>query len=130
MKYNTERKSEIIALLSAGGAPMSIEEICGKILSDGKGKSTVYRIVSELVLEGSLKKIADSKTRRVTYQYLEKKKCKEHLHLKCKSCDKLFHLDKTTSELIISSLKSNAIFHLDPTEILSGVCQGCARKEK
>ena len=27
---------------------------------DGKGKSTVYRIVSELVLEGSLKKIAEN----------------------------------------------------------------------
>lgn len=131
MKYNTDRKKEIIALLSthAKGA-LTTEEICGKILSDGKGKSTVYRIISELVREGVVKKIAGAQTRRVTYQYLGKIKCREHLHLKCKSCERLIHLDRSTSELIINSLKSNGSFALDPMEILSGVCQGCARKEK
>ena len=131
MKYNTDRKNEVIALLSEKGQrALTTEEICEKILSDGKGKSTVYRIVSELVREGAVKKIADSKTRRVTYQYLQKNKCGEHLHLKCKSCDRLIHLNKSTSELIISSLKSSDSFSLDPMEILSGVCQSCARKEK
>ena len=131
MKYNTDRKKEIIALFSAAGErALTTEEICDKILSLGKGKSTVYRIISELVQDGAIKKIADPKTRRVTYQYLEKKSCGEHLHLKCKSCERLIHLDRSTSELIINSLKSSDSFALDPTEILSGVCQGCARKEK
>lgn len=131
MKYNTDRKKEITELFaSVGERALTTEEICEKILSDGKGKSTVYRIISELVRDGTIKKIADSNTRRVTYQYFEKNRCCEHLHLKCKSCERLIHLDRSTSEMIISSLKSSGSFSLDPTEILSGVCQGCARKEK
>ena len=60
MTYNTERRHEIIALTaSERERAFTAEEICGRLLNDGNGKSTVYRIISNLVNEGILKRISD-----------------------------------------------------------------------
>ena len=126
MTYNTERKNEIIRLFSeSADTAFTTEEICSKILNGGAGKSTVYRIISELVHEGAIKKISDEHTRRVVYQYLGEKKCSEHLHLKCRVCGRLIHLDRAASERILNLVKDCGSFSLDPTEILSGICDGC-----
>ena len=129
MTYNTDRRNEITALLSSeSDRAFTTEEICNRILT-GSGKSTVYRIISELCAKGVIKKLSDQNSRHVRYQYLGEKRCAEHLHLKCKGCERLIHLDKSTSELIISSLQHRDNFALDPTEILSGLCEVCQRKE-
>ena len=125
MTYNTQREKEILTLLSGEKhRAFSVEEICERILTEG-GKSTVYRIISRLTADGIFKKICDSKTRRVSYQYLGEKTCCEHLHLKCKACDRLIHLDKSSSELIMKMLSDSGSFSLDPTEILGGLCRDC-----
>ena len=125
MTYNTQREKQILNLLSGEKEKtFTIEEICDRILTEG-GKSTVYRIVSRLTGEGILKKITDQRSRRVSYQYLGEKSCCEHLHLKCKSCERLIHLDKSASETIINLLNRSGSFSLDPTEILGGLCREC-----
>ena len=125
MTYNTQREKEILTLLSGEKhRAFSAEEICERILREG-GKSTVYRIISRLTSDGILRKIYDSKTRRVSYQYLGEKTCCEHLHLKCKSCDRLIHLDKSSSEAIMKLVGDSGSFALDPTEILGGLCRDC-----
>ena len=130
MIYNTERRNEIIKLLSSeSDKAFTTEEICERILTSG-GKSTVYRIISELTAKGIIKKLSDSNTRHVRYQYLGNKTCSEHLHLKCKICERLIHLDRQTSELIMNSIKNNEGFVLDPTEILNGLCTGCSGGKK
>lgn len=130
MTYNTDRKNEIINLLSGEkNRSFTTEEICSRILRDG-GKSTVYRIISDLTAKGIIKKLSDPNTRRVSYQYLGEKECTEHLHLKCKGCERLIHLDKSTSELIMNQVKNMGSFTLDPTEILCGICESCREKGK
>ena len=48
MKYNTGKKKQIIELLSENAqTSLTLEEISERVAPDGKGKSTVYRIVSE-----------------------------------------------------------------------------------
>ena len=130
MTYNTDRKNEIIKLLSSEpNRAFTTEEICARILSDG-GKSTVYRIISELCVKGVIRKLSDQNSRRVRYQYLGEKSCSEHLHLKCKNCEKLIHLDKSTSEFIMQHIQKNDCFTLDPTEILVGLCRYCKEQGK
>ena len=125
MTYNTQREKQILNLLSGEKEKtFTIEEICDRILTEG-GKSTVYRIVSRLTGEGILKKITDQRSRRVSYQYLGEKSCCEHLHLKCKNCERLIHLDKSASQTIINLLNRSGSFSLDPTEILGGLCREC-----
>lgn len=130
MTYNTDRKNEIITLLSSERErAFTTEEICERILNGG-GKSTVYRIISELTSKGIIKKLSDPNSRHVRYQYLGERSCSEHLHLKCKSCDRLIHLDKSTSELVMNYIQRADSFTLDPTEILSGLCSLCKEQGK
>ena len=73
MIYNTEKRTEISALISKNSDKVfTIDEICNEILPDGKGKSTVYRIISAMVDEGVVRRISDGKNRP-----LEKPKKKE-----------------------------------------------------
>ena len=129
MTYNTDRRNEIIALLSSESErAFTTEEICDRLLTGG-GKSTIYRIISELTEKGVIRKLSDRNTRHVRYQYLGERTCAEHLHLKCKSCERLIHLDKSASQLIMNFISSTDSFTLDPTEILSGVCRLCKEQE-
>ena len=127
MTYNTEKRSEITSLISKNSDKVfSIDEICSSILPDGKGKSTVYRIISAMVDEGVVRRISDGKTRHVTYQYLGAKSCSEHLHLKCKTCGRLIHLDEDTSHLLESSILASRNFIIDDGATLFGKCENCA----
>ena len=128
MTYNTDRRQAITVLLSSTAEALTAEEICDRLLGDGGGKSTVYRIISDLVDKGVIKRISDGHSRRVKYQYLGEKSCTEHLHLKCNLCGRLIHLDKEASESIISTIKCVKGFSLDPTDLLSGRCENCLNK--
>ena len=129
MTYNTEKRAELVRFLeSKGGSSVTIEEICDAILTDGKGKSTVYRLMSKLVSDGSVRKISDPKTRHVTYQYIHAGHCSEHMHLKCKECGKLIHLDEETSRNFERQIKSSRGFALDEGALFFGVCGNCVQE--
>ncbi len=128
MTYNTQKRTELLAFLEkSGGAALTAEEICAGVLKDGKGKSTVYRLIARLVDEGAMRKICDVKTRHVTYQYIKFGHCEEHLHLKCKECGVLLHLDRETSKFLERKIKSQKGFVLDDGALLYGTCEVCKR---
>ena len=128
MTYNTEKREELIRFLSERrGKPCTIEEICSAILIDGKGKSTVYRLIAKLTEEGSVRKITDEKSRRTTYQYIRSGQCAEHFHLKCRECKTVFHLDGVTSRAFEKKLKILYGFTLDEGALLCGICNRCKR---
>ena len=126
MTYNTEKRAKLLSFLSnGGGQAYTARDICSAILKDGRGKSTVYRIISKLVDEGELRRISDGKTRRVTYQLIHTGHCSEHLHLKCKECGRLIHLDDETSHMLENRIKSANGFALDDGALLYGKCESC-----
>lgn len=126
MIYNTEKRTELLDFLKRGeGRTFSVEEICAAILKDGRGKSTVYRLISKLVDEGEVRRIADGKTRHVTYQYIHSGHCAEHLHLKCKECGKLIHLDGEFSCALEQRILKTEGFILDCGALLYGKCEKC-----
>lgn len=126
MTYNTEKRAELVEFFSqSNGQAYSIEEICSAILKDGSGKSTVYRLVSKLVDEGALRRISDGRTRRVTYQFIHTGHCSEHLHLKCKECGKLIHLDDEISHMLEKRIMNAKGFALDDGALLYGKCENC-----
>ena len=126
MTYNTEKKNEIINFFkNGGGQAFSAEDICSAILTSGHGKSTVYRIISRLVDDGVLRRITDVKTRHVTYQYVVAGACREHLHLKCKDCGRLIHLDGEMSRRFGTSILRSEGFTIDFGALLYGRCGSC-----
>ena len=130
MKYNTGKKKQITDFLSENAhTAFTLEEISETVAPDGKGKSTVYRIVSELVEAAVVKRISDGKTRHCSYQYIGSCECKSHLHLKCRDCGKLIHLDRNTSENLTAALRENGGFTLEYGCMLFGKCERCEGDE-
>ncbi len=126
MTYRTEKKEALLNFFrNAGDRTYTVEEICEQILIDGKGKSTVYRLVSALVESGALRRISDAKSRHVTYQYIRFGHCSEHLHLKCKECGELIHLDDDISHLFEEKILKLKGFALDDGALLYGRCNKC-----
>ena len=126
MTYNTEKRAAVISFLENNRSyAFTIDEIAERLSPDGSGKSTYYRLISKLVEEGAVKRISDEKTRHTTYQYLGDHGCDEHLHLKCKECGKLIHLDHETSHSVEEAIMQVGGFSIDEGAILFGRCKGC-----
>ena len=130
MRYTTGKRDRIIAYLAQNREhSYTLEEICAAITDGGKGKSTVYRLVSELVGEGRVTRLSDGRTRHCTYQYVGGESCHSHLHLKCKGCGKLVHLDEEISESLERTLLKAGGFLIDDGALLFGRCERCAEVE-
>ena len=126
MTYITGKRERIIDLLSRNrDRAFSLPEICDGVTTDGKGKSTVYRLVSALAREGIVRRIIDDETREITYQLVGGGECAEHLHLKCRTCGRLFHLDQDTSHTLGDRLLFGFGFELDEGTLLLGRCRQC-----
>lgn len=128
MVYKTGKRAEILAFLSKNSnKAFTVEELCDSILPDGKGSSTVYRLISRLVKEGAVRRLSDGKTRHFTYQYAGGTECKEHLHLLCRDCGRMLHLDDATSHSVLASIML-AGFSPEPGAVIRGRCSGCSRR--
>lgn len=126
MSYTTGKRARIIEYLSDNAdKSYTIEEICAVLTEEGKGRSTVYRLVSELVGEGVLTRLSDGRTRHCTYQYVGGELCHTHLHLKCKGCGRLVHLDRAISEEFERTVSRIGGFSIDNGALLLGVCNDC-----
>ena len=126
MGYKTGKKTEIIAFLTKNKSrSFTLGEICAAVTGDGSGKSTVYRLVSELTAAGVLRRLSDGHTRHCTYQYVGGASCRGHLHVKCKGCGRLFHLDAELSAELRERVLSAGGFTLDFGELLFGRCTDC-----
>lgn len=131
MTYHTEKKDRVLAFFrEKPDEAFPIEQVCRAILTDGSGKSSVYRIVSGLVDEGILCKISEPNSRHCSYQYVGGEHCAEHLHLKCVGCGRLIHLDGKTSQTLEKQILSSENFELDEGALLFGKCAVCRHKCK
>lgn len=127
MRYTTGKRELILAFLSENAdVSYTLEEICDALTDGGKGKSTVYRLVSELVGEGSIRRLSDGRTRHCTYQYVGKECCHSHLHLKCKGCGRLMHLDDGLSRDFERAVLNVGGFVIEEGTLLFGTCRNCA----
>lgn len=125
MKYNMGKKERVIELFSKNpGVTYTSDEICDAILPDGKGKSTVYRIIAALVTDGKLRRISDGISRSSAYQYVGNAECHKHLHLKCKECGKLIHMDDEISGEFEQRVRC-AGFAIEEGTLLFGRCVEC-----
>lgn len=127
MGYTTGKRARIIEFLSLDcDRSYTLEEICEAITDGTHGKSTVYRIVSELVGSGDIKRLSDGRTRHFTYQYVGAEGCHEHLHLKCKECGRLVHLDDKLSHQFERAVLRSGGFMIEEGTMLFGKCRDCA----
>lgn len=124
-EYNTEQKKILLDFLSSNSTQAyTIEEITDAI-GKGIGKSTVYRLMTKLVEEKKVQKSA-GRGRSFVYRALTDEHCKHHLHLQCKDCGQILHLDEAISDALLSSVMSAKDFSVSEEDtVLLGKCSGC-----
>ena len=94
-------------------------------------KSTLYRHLSELCQEGTVRKYRSDTQSAYVYQYVGQGDCCHHFHLKCVSCGILVHLECAVSDELLNHIQSDHHFHVDSgRSILYGMCEACASVEK
>ena len=91
--------------------------------------SAVYRNLSALEQDGTVRKVAKSGSREVFCQYMKAEECRDHLHLSCKKCGKTFHMDEAETEALLESIARLDGFTVDRGDtVLYGTCEDCREK--
>ena len=95
------------------------------------GKSTLYRHLSELCGEGTVRKYRSDVQSSYVYQYVGRGDCCHHFHLKCVSCGSLVHLECAVSEELLRHIRTDHRFEVDSgRSILYGLCAACSDQKE
>ncbi|MBQ7070048.1 MAG: transcriptional repressor [Ruminococcus sp.] len=133
-KYNTVQRDRLLDFLYENKSrSMTVAEITASIKQSGgkcPAESTVYRLIKELVAEGVVKRTVNGIGREFLYQLVDDEGCREHLHMKCKECGRMLHMDKEMSEKLINTLSEHEGFCIDRKMVLTGVCSDCAKEQQ
>ena len=131
-EYVTEQKRILKKILEDNSdSAYTVEELMLKIASvypdgDVPGRSTVYRLMTHLVEEGSVKRFVRGNSRKFAYQIVMGEHCDCHLHLKCVDCGKLIHLDETVSDELLEKVRDMSDFSVnEEATVLFGTCGSC-----
>ena len=135
-EYATEQKRILQQFLrSHAETAYTVEELVRSIReSFGEnvlGKSTVYRLITKMTEEGTVKRFVRGHSRQFVYQAVAGEDCHTHLHLKCMGCGKLIHLDEKISDDLLGKVRACSDFAVDEEEtVLFGACAACYRKKE
>jgi Fur family ferric uptake transcriptional regulator len=125
--YQTEQKRILLDFLKQNLTKgLSIEDIVSGLSGEhAPGKSTVYRLMNQLVEEGKVRRFVRGNSRHFVYQLMGSEHCQSHLHCRCVACGKLFHVDETLSRRVGQMLAPQG-FSLDTAQTtLLSTCEGC-----
>lgn len=136
-EYITEQKKTLLGFLRQHSErSFTVEELTESIkkMKQGMGrapaKSTVYRLMTRFVEEGTVKRFVRGHSRRFVYQIVSCERSELHLHMKCMKCGKLFHLDEGLSDELMEKVKKLCDFSVNGSEtVLFGNCVECASEE-
>jgi len=129
--YHTEQKKLLSDFLHKNSdRAFTVEEICTRLRDQSgaaaPGKSTLYRLMTALVEEGSVKRFVRGNSRKFAYQLVGGEHCDAHLHLKCTDCGRLFHMKERDSDELLSKIRSLSNFSVNEEKtVLFGTCADC-----
>ena len=127
MKYTTHQRQEILTFFRNNpSSSFTVEEVALSL--PDIGKSTLYRMVGEMQEEGSLRRTG-SLGLRAQYQFSDRQKCPQHMHIRCTRCGRTEHLDKEATEKIERIVENLLGFEAKPSTVLDGLCKECRKKE-
>lgn len=131
--YKTAAKSGIMSyIMKNQNRTLSVNDIVAGLKENEieVNLSTVYRCLGRLETDGVITKHTDENGEMAMYQYIPSRKCDEHLHMQCRSCGKLIHLDcDFMSEFSEHILKHHGFELCCKGSILYGICSDCAAEK-
>ncbi len=129
-KYMTKQRKALLNYLSMhADERLSAKQLEDALKSEGISISAVYRNLSELEKEGKVRRVNNSGSREVFYQYTDGAHCKDCLHLSCEKCGKTYHMNSAVAQTLIENLAQSDEFTIDKANtVLYGVCGDCRKK--
>ncbi len=127
-----QKKALTDFLIRHADRAFSVDEAAHRMREEGPaaapGRSTMYRLLSELTEGGVVRRFFEPGDRQATYQYVGGSECEAHLHMRCARCGTLFHLSDELSSRVRSEIWNSDQFSIDNREtVLVGTCADCAR---
>ncbi|WP_407427883.1 Fur family transcriptional regulator [Treponema sp.] len=132
MTYNTEQRSILLNFLSENpDKTFSAKEIALSLSDKNISKSSVYRNLAELENEQKIKRVKKNGTNESFYQFFDNSECKNHIHLSCTKCGKIFHLESVQTEKLVKDVEEADGFEISKSETtLYGTCRQCTSRNE
>lgn len=129
-EYRTKQREAILHYLKNSNAGhVTIDEVLNmlKVQGESVGRTTIYRYMEKLTVQGILRKYYIEEGAGACYQYInESQKCHEHFHLKCLRCEQLLHLECNYLNGIGEHILKHHGFQIDNTKtVFYGICEKC-----
>ncbi|MBE6562128.1 MAG: transcriptional repressor [Ruminococcaceae bacterium] len=132
-EYKTDSKKSLLDfMVRHRDRHFTVDEIIKEMKDEGlsPSKSTVYRLVSRLTSDGTLRRFESPDKDRFVYQYASfEHDCEMHFHLKCVSCGKLVHMECEKMSHLREHILSDHGFLIGGSAMINGVCFECSSKE-
>lgn len=131
MTYNTEQRNLLLNFLQSKADTMfSAKQIADSLQKEKISRSAVYRNLSELEAEGKVKRCTQEGSRENLYQYYDLQTCRNHIHLSCTNCGRIFHMESDVAQKLMTDLVDTEGFRIDKSKTtLYGLCKECQKKE-
>lgn len=135
--YKTEQKKALIDFLTKNSRrTFTIEEICREMEADPEyvlppGRSTVYRLIPKLIEDNVVKRFYRGTSRKTVYQIVGGEDCTGHMHLKCTTCGRIFHMSTGISQELSKKIAEWDDFMVDAGQtMIFGICKECMKGEQ
>lgn len=132
MTYKTEQRNLLLNFLQTTPDTMfSAQEIAQALQNKKISRSAVYRNLAELESEGKIKRVTKEGSRQSYYQYYDLQACRNHIHMSCTNCGKIFHMENQLADNLMKTLESSEGFEIDKGKTtLYGLCKECQKEDK
>ncbi|MBR1659668.1 MAG: transcriptional repressor [Oscillospiraceae bacterium] len=128
-KYMTRQRREMLTYLSLHADELlTAQEIGEALRNDGVSLSAVYRNLSELEADGTLRRESRGGSREAAYRFVGAERCRGCLHLSCKKCGRTFHMDAGGAAALVDAVAKTEGFVVDKADtVLYGICEDCRK---
>ena len=130
--YKTKPRNIIIEYLKENADTRFTAKDIVSELNKGSEKvdrSTIYRNLERLCIEGTIVKYKESGVNATCYQYSEEHgACHSHIHAECEKCGRIFHLDNSIFADAEKRMKSEYGIDIDYGKtVIIGLCENCRK---
>lgn len=128
--YRTAARTHITDFLKKNAdRSVSVHDIMKSLEEDSfeVNISTVYRYLGKLSEEGVVNKYSSDNGEQALFQYTApSRNCDDHLHMQCKECGRMIHLDCDFMDEITEHIMKHHGFEIScKGSVLYGICEKC-----
>lgn len=127
MTYSTEQRNILLTFLQTNpDTVFSAKQITQSLADKNISRSAVYRNLAQLESAQKIKRVAKNGSREAFYQFYDTQCCRNHIHLSCTKCGKIYHMEGKDADRLSQMLDGNEGFELNKSEtVIYGLCKEC-----